>query len=338
MKNTAKRIMTLLTAGALALGMSGCGQTPAPVPENPDSQPGSDKKIVVGVIQPIEHDALGASFEGFKKALADNGFVDGQNIEFDYQNAQGDMSNLSTIADRFVSREVDIVLAIATDAAQTVAAKTTEIPVIGTAITSFTQAGLVESDAAPGRNITGSSDMNPVEAQIALAKELVPELKTIGFIYNSSEDNSKLQIDIAKEKAKALGLEFVEVTVTNGSDVMQAMQSLVTKCQAIYIPTDNVVANAMASVSAVAAEAGIPTICGEANMVKEGGLVSMGINYFDLGYTAGLMAVDVIGGADPATMPVRFAEKSDEVTFNVTVAEEIGFVIPEKFADASMVE
>ncbi len=287
---------------------------------------------VIGVVQLAEHIALDQSFEGFQKALEDHDMLD--KLEIDYQNAQGDINNLSTIADRFVSRKVDMILAIATDSAQSVAGKTDEIPILGTAITSYTVAGLVESDEHPGGNVTGTSDMNPVAAQIALIRELIPEAKVIGLVYNSGEDNSVLQVKIAKEVIEDMGLEWREVTVTNTNDVPQAVQSIVTKCDALYIPTDNTMSSAMAQVHGVTSESKTPTICGESAQVLQGGLVSMGISYFDLGYKTGLMALEVLAGKKPAELPIQYADKSDEVVINGFVAEEIGFSIPDKFQDA----
>lgn len=292
------------------------------------------KPYEIGVVQLIEHNALDAAYDGFVAALADHGYVDGEGISLDFQNAQGDMSNLSTIGDRFVSQKKDMILAITTDAAQAMAGKTEIIPIVATAVTSYETAGLVESESAPGGNLTGTSDMNPVAAQIGLIAELVPQAQTIGLIYNSSEDNSVLQAGIAREAIEALGLAWVELTVTSVNDVQQTMQSLVGKCDAIYIPTDNTLAAAMPIVYDVAGPAGIPTICGESNMVLEGGLATMGIDYYDLGYKTGLMAIEVLGGADPATMPIQYADASDAVTINGLVAEEMGYQAPEKYADA----
>jgi putative ABC transport system substrate-binding protein len=318
----------------LLAAAGGCGQPQQQ--QAPAQNAGGDVEAVytIGVMQSVDHPALTAAYEGFVSALAENGYKSGEKVEFDQQSAQGDMSNLSTIGDRFVSRNVDMVLAITTDAAQTIAGKTTEIPILGTAITSYTVAGLIDSDEKPGGNITGTSDMNPVAAQVDLIRELVPDVAVIGLIYNSSEDNSVLQADIAKAQIEASGLTWQEATVTNSNEIQQAMQSLVTKCQAIYIPTDNTVASAMATVNSVAGEAGVPTICGESSMVMEGGLATMGINYFDLGYKTGLMAIEVINGKNPGDMPIQYADKSDEVTINGLVAEELGFTVPDKYKDA----
>lgn len=309
-----KRLLSILIALLLLFTVAGC-----------------EKKadtIEIGIIQIVEHAALDASREGFIDALKDNGYVDGDNIKIDYQNAQGDVNNLSTISDRFVSNNVDLVLAIATPSAQAIAGKTSKIPILATAVTDFVTAKLVDSDENPGGNVSGTSDMNPIKEQLELLVKLVPGAKTVGLIYNSSEDNSVLQAKIAKEVLDEMGLGYTEVTVSNSNEVQQATQALVGKCDAIYVPTDNTVASAFAAVYSVTVEAKLPTICGEANMVLNGGLATLGINYYNLGYQTGLMAVDILkNGAQPKDMPIQKAENYD-FTINGTVAEEIGLEIP----------
>ena len=289
-----------------------------------------EAKKTIGVIQYVQHVALDSAREGFVKALSDNGFVDGENIALDIQNAQADASNLATISDRFVANNVDLVLAIATPAAQSIAGKTTEIPILGTAITDYVVARLVDANELPGTNVSGTTDMNPVADQIKLIKELFPETKTVGVLYTSSEDNSVLQAKMAREAIEAEGMAYTEVTVTNSNDVQQATQSIVDSCDAIYIPTDNVFASSMPVVYEVATAAKKPLIGGESGMVKSGGLATLGINYYELGYQTGLMAVRVLGGEDISKMPIETAAKMD-YTFNATYAEAIGFEIPEKY-------
>lgn len=283
----------------------------------------ADKTI--GIIQYVEHNALDASREGFIQALEDSGLVD---ITIDYQNAQGDAANLSTISDRFVAKKVDLVLAIATPAAQSMAGKTIDIPILATAVTDFEVARLVDSNEVPGGNVTGTTDMNPIEDQIGLLRELAPNAKTVGVLYTSSEDNSVLQANIAKKVIEAQGLEYVEVTISNSNEVQQAAQSLARRVDALYIPTDNIVASSMPIVYGVSVEARLPVINGEENQVVNGGLATLGVNYFDLGYQTGLMAVRVLNGEDPATMPIEGARGFDYI-INGGVAEEIGLEIPE---------
>jgi len=321
MKKHGKKLLAVaLLAGIIALG-TGCSSG-----GTTDSAKSPD--VTVGIVQYIDHVALDASREGFVAALADNGYVDGDNITIDLQNAQGDQSNLSTISDRFVSNKVDLVLAIATPAAQAIAGKTTEIPILGTAITDYVAARLVKSNEVPGGNVSGTTDMNPIKEQIDLLVKLVPTAKTVGVLYTSSEDNSVLQAKIAKEAIEKLGLNYVEVTVTNSNDVQQATQSIVSQCDAIYIPTDNVFASAMPQVQNITSQSKTPVICGESGMVESGGLATLGISYSELGYQTGLMAVKILKGeATPATMPIEASTKFEYV-INGTVAEEIGVTIP----------
>ncbi|MDD5659850.1 MAG: ABC transporter substrate-binding protein [Actinomycetota bacterium] len=317
MKKTA--ILVLILVAILVL--TGC------------SGKGEASKKSIGIIQYVEHVALDSAREGFIKALSDKGFVDGENITIDVQNAQADQSNLSTISDRFVSNKVDLVLAIATPAAQSIAGKTTEIPIIATAITDFVTAKLVDSNEAPGGNVSGTTDMNPIKEQMDLLVKLVPNVKTVGVIYTSSEDNSVVQAKIAKEAIEALGLTYTEVTVTNSNDVQQAAQSIVEKCDALYLPTDNVMASSMPIIHGVTLQSKTPVICGESGMVENGGLATLGINYYDLGYKAGLMGVKILKGeAKPANMPIESATKFD-FAINGTVANEIGLEIPEDLTE-----
>ncbi len=284
--------------------------------------------ISIGIIQIVEHPALDASRDGFIDALKEAGYEDGKNITLDIQNAQGDTNNLSTISDRFVSNNVDLVLAIATPSAQAIAGKTTEIPILGTAITDYVAAELVASNEAPGGNVSGTTDMNPVEAQIELLVKLVPDAKTIGVMYNSSEINSVTQTAMARDAAEALGLAYIEVTVTSSNDVQQATQTIVGKCDAIYLPTDNIMASSMPLIHDITVTSKTPVICGEENMVIGGGLATLGINYYDLGYLTGQMAVRVIKGeVKTAAMPIESVTKFDYV-INGTVAQEIGLTIP----------
>lgn len=319
MKRNVKRMIGVLMIASLVMIGAGCSSA---------TQSGGNKKLTVGVIQYTSHVALDAAREGFVTALADNGFKDGDKITIDLQNAQADQSNLSTISDRFVSNKEDLVLAIATPSAQAIAGKTTEIPILGTAITDYEAARLVKSNEEPGGNVSGTTDMNPINEQIDLLTKLVPNAKTVGVLYTSSEDNSVLQAKLAKEAIEKKGMKYVEVTVTNSNDVQQATQSIVGQCDAIYIPTDNVFASAMPQVQNITTQSKTPVICGESGMVESGGLATLGINYYDLGYQTGLMAVKILNGeAKPATMPIESATKFD-YAINGKVAEEIGLTIP----------
>lgn len=292
-----------------------------------------DGVIRIGVIQMVQHAALDASYEGFVDALSDHGYVDGENIEIDYQNGQGEQSNLSAIADRFVSRDVDLVLAIATQAALAIAGKTEDIPILATAVTDFVEARLVESNEAPGTNVSGTTDMASIADQIALIGTLVPEAKTIGVLYNSGEVNSVVQAEEARRCIEALGYAYVEKTVTNSNEVQQATDAIARLCDVIYIPTDNVLASSMPIVYGVTVESKTPVICGESGMVAAGGLATIGINYYNLGYQTGEMAVRLLEdeSLSVSEMPVE-SQTAYDYSINATIAAEIGVEIPEELA------
>ena len=306
----------------LALGVLGCGGDKKEAPKKAE-------KVNVGIVQLVEHAALDAANKGFVEGLASKGYKEGQNIAYDRQNAQADQSNLQNIAHRFVNNKVNLICAIATPAAQTVANVTSDIPIVATAVTDYKTAKLVKDNAKPGTNVTGTTDMNPVEQQLDLLLKVVPNAKSVGTIYCSSEVNSQLQVDILKKAATAKGVTIKEATVSNVNDIQQAARSLVGKVQAIYVPTDNVLASAMPTLVSVTEEARLPVICGEGGMVKAGGLATLGVDYYKLGFQAGEMAADILSGkSKPADMAIQ-AQKEFKAMVNLKEAEKIGLKVPE---------
>ena len=320
------KVLALLTALCLTLALAGCGN-------DASKNSGADNKTdevhyKIGIMQLMDHEALNLAQQGFIDKLAERGYTDGDKVTLLIENGQGDTNNLSTIADKFVSEQVDLAFTIATPSTQAMASKTTTIPIVATAVTSFTEAGLVQSDEQPGGNITGTSDMNPISDQLDLLLQLCPEVKTVGFLYTSSEDNSALQCRIAKEYLEAKGIATVERTITNTNDVQQATTAIVSECDAIYIPTDNNFASAMPTVNDVTMAAGIPVICGESNMVKTGGTATVGITYYGIGEAAAEMALDILeNGADPATMAIQGSTEK-EYCINGQVCAGLGIEIP----------
>lgn len=318
--------LKMLTAGVmltLAMGlMAGCGG------EKKEAK--KDAKVSVGIVQLVEHAALDAANKGFVDGMASKGYKEGQNVTYDRQNAQADQSNLQNIAQRFVNNKVNLICAIATPAAQTVANVTPDIPIVGTAITDYKAAKLVKDNAKPGTNVTGTTDMNPIEAQLDLLLQLVPGAKTIGTIYCSSEVNSQLQVDILKAAAKAKGVEVKEATVSTVNDIQQAARSLVGKVQGIYVPTDNILASAMPTLAIVTEEAKLPVVAGEGGMVKAGGVATLAIDYYKLGVQTGEMAADILSGkSKPQDMPIQ-AQKDFSIVVNEANAKKIGLTIPEE--------
>ena len=314
MKGIAVAAIAAMSVGMLA-GCSGGSQQ-------------EEKTYKVGVVQLMQHGALDQSNQGMIDGLRDSGYEEGKNLEINQQNAQGDQSNLQTIAQQFLADEVDIILSISTPATQVMAAATEEIPIVGTAITSFEQAGLVDSDEAPGTNVTGTHDMSPVAEQIDLLLQVVPDAKTVGTIYTSSEKNSQVQVEILKEVAAEKGLTVVERTISTVNDIQQAAQSLVGEVDAIWLPTDNNVASAMPQVVGVTDEAGLVTVCGEESMVYAGGTITYGINFYQIGYDAGVMAAKILDGESvPAEMPIQ-GPSDLNLVINPTAVEAIGVEIP----------
>lgn len=322
LKNSKVKALAAGLMLTLALGVMGCGGDKKEAPKKAE-------KVNVGIVQLVEHAALDAANKGFVEGLASKGYKEGQNIVYDRQNAQADQSNLQNIAHRFVNNKVNLICAIATPAAQTVANVTSDIPIVATAVTDYKTAKLVKDNAKPGTNVTGTTDMNPVEQQLDLLLKLVPNAKSVGTIYCSSEVNSQLQIEILKKAAAAKGVTVKEATVSNVNDIQQAARSLVGKVQAIYVPTDNVLASAMPTLVSVTEEAKLPVICGEGGMVKAGGLATLGVDYYKLGFQAGEMAADILSGkSKPADMAIQ-AQKEFKAMVNLKEAEKIGLKVPE---------
>ncbi|MBD7996452.1 ABC transporter substrate-binding protein [Arthrobacter sp. Sa2CUA1] len=323
-------LKTLGTATLLAsaLFLAGCGGEGGAN----DGAAGGDGPIKVGISQLMDIDALNATREGFIKGMTENGYVEGEDIEYDYQNAQGDQATATQIAAGFATSDLDLVLAIATPAAQTVAQAVGNIPVVFSAVTEPVEAGIVESWDAPGANITGTSNLGPVEDQIGLVKELAPDAKTIGVVYSSGEVNSQVQVDLAREAAEKLGMELKEASVASTAEVQQAAQSL--DVDAFYVPTDSHVVSAIDSVVEAAETQQVPLVVGDSATVKAGGAATYGLDYEQLGYQTALMAIKILEGEDPATMPV---EKQTEslLVVNKGAAERMGVTVPQELLDTA---
>src|SRR5690554_5690043 len=237
----------------------------------------------IDITQIVEHPSLDQARQGFIDRLSELGYAEGIDIVYDIQSAQGDLATAQTIARKFQSDGVDLILAIATPTAQAAAHIVKDIPILITAVTDPVAAELVESIERPGTNVTGTSDLTPVRAQLELLKEIAPNAKRVGIVYNAGEVNSVVQVEIARAAAAELGLTIVEATAGNSSEVLQAAQSLQGRVDAIYVPTDNTVVSALESVVGVAERAGIPLIAGEADSVAKGALATVGIDYYMLG-------------------------------------------------------
>lgn len=286
-------------------------------------------QIKIGVLQLIEHNALDSAYKGFVDGLKEAGYEDGKNIIIDYQNAQGEQANCITIGQKFINDKSDLILAIATPAAQAIANMTKDIPILITAVTDPAYAKLVADNNAPGGNVTGTSDLNPVEAQIELLTEIVPNVKTVGLLYCSSEQNSVFQINIAKKKLDAMGIKYIDISISNLNEIQQVIQNVIGKVEAIYTPTDNMIAAGMATVALMTEPAKLPVICGEVGMTMLGGTATYGISYYELGKLTSIQAVAILKGEkNPAEMPIEYSQKFDLVV-NTNMIESIGLTIPE---------
>ena len=320
------RNLKMLAAGVmltLAMGtLAGCG--------GEKKEAAKKDKFNVGIVQIVEHAALDVASKGFVDGMAAKGYKEGENVTYDRQNAQADQSNLHTIAQHFINKKVDLICAVATPAAQVVANATQDIPIVATAVTDYEAAKLIKSNAKPETNVTGTSDMNLVEAQLDLILKLVPATKTVGVIYNSSEINSQVQVDLLKGFAKDRKVEIKEATVNNVNDIQQAARSLIGNVEAIYVPTDNVLASAMPALAMVTEEAKLPVVSGwdDAN-----GIATIAIDYYKLGVQTGEMAADILSGkAKPQDMPIQ-TQNEFTVIVNEANAKKIGLTIPKEILD-----
>lgn len=317
-------------AGSNPAAPTSPAESPTSAPET--SQPAA-KTYSIGITQIVTHEALDSARQGFKDALADAGLE----VTYDEQNAQGDQQTAASIAGAFADAHHDLILAIATPTAQAVAQKITDVPVLFTAVTDPVGAQLVASLEAPGGNVTGTSDANPVKEQLELIKQVVPTAKTLGVVYNSGEDNSVTQVAWVKEAAAGLGLEVKESSASTTADVQQATEAL-GNVDAIYIPTDNTVVSSMSAVLTVTEAKQIPVFGAEGGTVAAGAIATYGISYYELGRQTGEQAVRILTeGADPATMPVETQTNLD-LYLNLGAAQRMGVTLPQDLVDQAKPE
>ncbi len=276
----------------------------------------------IGVVQLTEHAALDAANEGFVEAVEASGL----SVSIDQQNAQNDQSACQTIASKFVGDGVDLIFAIATPAAQAAAAATSDIPIVGSAITDYAASGLVKDNDKPGTNVTGSSDLTPVAEQLQMMQKVLPDVKKVGLLYCSAESNSDIQIATAKEELDVIGISYEEYAVSSSNEIQSVVESAVGKVDALYAPTDNTIAAGAAQVGQICKENKLPFITGEEGMCEAGGLFTLSINYKDLGKLAGEMAVKILKGeSKPADMPIEHLSTDELVVVkNDEMAEAIG--------------
>ncbi|WP_322348867.1 ABC transporter substrate-binding protein [Jeotgalibaca ciconiae] len=324
MKNWKRKLGLTLGTGLL---LAACGNeaTENNGDSTASSTGGNDTKesLSIGILQLMDHESLNASRKGFVDVLEEAGYAEGENLTIDYQNAQGDQANLQTMSER-LSGNNDLILAIATPAAQSLANIEKDIPILFTAVTDPVDAGLVESLDAPGANITGTTDAGPIAEQVELLLSVAPEAENIGIIYNSSEPNSVIQAEQAGSILEVKGKNVITKTVSSTNDVQQVMESLAQDVEGIYIPTDNTLASTMATVAQVAINYSLPVVAASTEQVLAGGLATYGINYYELGRQTGEMALEILeNGADPSSLSVESSQKL-ELVVNEEMAEALG--------------
>lgn len=299
-----------------------------------------EKLPTVGVLQFVSHPALDKIYKGIQAGLKEKGYEDGKNMTIAFQNGQADQSKLATMSQQLAQeKKADVLIGIATPAAQALANTTTAIPIVLGAITDPVSAGLVKDNQTPGGNITGVSDKSPVDAQFDLLTEILPKSKKIGILYASSEENSKFQVEEAKKAAEKKGLTVKTFAVPSSNEIAQTVQVMTSEVDTIYIPTDNTIANAMQTVVNEANKTKTPIIPSVDTMVEQGGLATVGINQFDLGVQTGKMAAAILSGtAKPATTPI-YTFKTGDIIINQKQAEKLGISISDKIkSKATIIE
>jgi len=325
-KGTAGLLIVMLILVGLLTGCGGNGEENNSEADMP----------TVGIVQIVEHPSLDTIRESILAQLADEGFIDGETMTVDYQNAQNEQANLKTICQKFAANNYDLIIAISTPAAQAALGETTEIPIIFSAVTDPLSAEVVTDMDTPGGNITGTSDAVSAEMIMDLAREITPDIQTIGALYNSSEVNSISVIEDLREYAETNGLTVVEAPVMNSSEVKQSATFLAGKCDAVFSPIDNTVASTMPIISKTLNDAKVPFYVGADSMVNDGGLATYGINYTILGQETGKMAAQVLNGTDPGTISV-LTIKDVKIYINQNTADEIGVTFPQTVLDKATV-
>ena len=289
---------------------------------------GSDGVYTIGICQQMQHVSLDEATQGFQDALIE--LLGEDHVDFDLQNAGGEQANCTSIVTKFVTDDVDLIMANATTAVQCAKEATTAIPVVGTSVTDYVSTGIVDSNEAPGSNVTGFSDLSDVSIHLELMQELLPDLQTIAILYSSGEENSRIQAESATAAFEAAGLTVETYTANDSNDISAVVTEACTQSDAIYIPTDNLLAANMELVKNVALNQKVPVISCFTADENDGALLSISISYYTMGYRAGEMAYDIlVNGADPAATPIGVMSAGDmDIVVNQAVAEELGITVP----------
>jgi len=319
-----KRLLALVMTTLMLLSMlSGCGSTEVPAAEN-------NKVYNVAIIQLVTHDALDAATQGFQDALVAE--LGEGNVKFDLQNAAGDTNTCATIVNSFVSNNVDLIMANATPALQAAAAATADIPVLGTSVTEYGVAmGIENFSGTVGGNISGTSDLAPLDKQAEMVKEWFPDAKNVGLLYCSAEPNSQYQVDTIKGLLENLGYTCTLYSFADGNDLSAVTQNAADNSDVIYVPTDNTVASSTGIIDGICQAAGVPIIAGEEGICAGCGVATLSISYYDLGVATGKMAARILKGEDDiSTMSIEYAATSTP-KYNAAICEALGLTAPEGY-------
>lgn len=329
-----KILAAALTAAITCMALASCGVKEDSSSAKENSASDSDKTYKIGIVQITEHTSLNTIRDAVIAQLAELGYEDGKNCVIDTQQANNESTTVQQILDQFKSDGDDIIIAITTPCAQLAAPYSEEIPVVFSAVTDPVGAGLVDSLEASGGNITGTSDALAIDKILDFALEMKPEIKTLGFLYNTGEDNSVSCLESVKAYCEGKGIEVVEGAATNTSEVQEAAQNLASKCDAVFSPNDNTIAGAMGTVAQVMNEAKVPMFVGADSMVQDGGLGTVGIEYSDLGKETANMAASILSGEKTAgEIPVKVFNEDLSTYINKSTAETIGITIPDSIAN-----
>ena len=295
-----------------------------------------EKKVKVGVLQLLSHPALDQIYKGLEDGLVKEGYTVGKNLQLDLQNAQGDQSNLVSMGQKLVSDNNDLLVGITTPATLSLSNATKDKPIIMAGITYPVEAGLIKSENNPGNNITGVSDRTPIKQQLEVMKQILPKMKKVGILYTASEDNSVKQAQEAEKLAKELGLEVKVSTVANTNDIQQVTETLAAETDAIFVPIDNTIASAMATVVKVTDAKKVPVFPSSDTMVTDGGLLGIGVDQYKIGIETAKVIAKVLKGADTKTMPIVLANEG-VIYLNEAKAKQLGIEIPQDIKDKAKV-
>ncbi|NQP58698.1 ABC transporter substrate-binding protein [Streptococcus suis] len=286
----------------------------------------STAKVKIGVLQFVTHDSLDEIYKGIKAGLEEGGYTTTENLSIDFMNAEGDQSQVQTMSKKLVDNGNELLIGIATPAAQGLANATTELPIIMGAVTDPVGANLVTDLKNPGGNITGVSDQTPVADTVSLIKEITPDAKTIGVLYSSNEDNSKIQVAEFKAAAEEAGYTVLEYAVASSNELASTVEVASSKVDALFTPVDNTVASAFSTVVSVANKSKTPIFTSVEDMVEGGGIASVTLSQYDLGVATGKMTAKILDGANPADTPVQIFNEGT-IVVNQKVAKELGITL-----------